>query len=71
MDRIGKRRRTSKGVLHLSRRKNAVEEFIVDEERDAGKYKVLWDATRFSSGVYFLRLQAGDFVETKRLVLIR
>jgi len=44
---------------------------LVDEERDAGKYKVIWDATRFSSGVYFLRLQAGDFVETKRLVLIR
>ena len=39
--------------------------------RDAGTHTVQWDATGQPSGVYFYRLQAGEFVETKKLVLLR
>ena len=44
---------------------------LVDEENPAGRYEVKWDASRFSSGVYFYRLQAGEFVGVKKLILTR
>jgi hypothetical protein len=44
---------------------------LLDEERNAGRYKVKWDARTFSSGIYFYRLKAGDFVQTKKLLLVR
>ena len=44
---------------------------LVNEKKVAGKYSVTWNASSMSSGVYFYRLQAGSFVETRKLVLLR
>ena len=44
---------------------------IVKEIKDAGTYKVEIDAAVLPSGVYFYRLQAGDFIETKKMVLMK
>jgi hypothetical protein len=44
---------------------------LVDEEKPAGEYEVEFSATNLPSGVYFYQLKAGNFVETKKLVLIR
>jgi hypothetical protein len=44
---------------------------LVNERRDAGVHEVKFDASGLSSGVYFYRLQAGDFTRTKRLLLIQ
>jgi hypothetical protein len=44
---------------------------IVSEEMSAGNYSRQWNANGFSSGVYFYRLQAGSFIETKKLILLR
>jgi photosystem II stability/assembly factor-like uncharacterized protein len=44
---------------------------LVSEELHAGNYPVIWEAAALPSGVYFCQLQAGSFVETKKLVLIR
>jgi hypothetical protein len=44
---------------------------LVNEEKPAGSYSVRWNAANFPSGVYFYRLTAGSFSETKRLSLIR
>lgn len=42
---------------------------LVDKEQDAGTYIVRWNAKNFSSGIYFYRLTAGNFIGTKRMVL--
>ena len=44
---------------------------LVNERKDAGRYSVQWDASRFSSGVYFYTLQTGQFRETKRMILMK
>jgi len=44
---------------------------LVSEKQPAGSYKVEWDASGFSSGVYLYRLQAGDFISIKKLLLLK
>jgi hypothetical protein len=44
---------------------------LVNEVKEPGTYSVEFDGTNLASGVYFYRLQAGDFVATKKLVLLK
>ena len=44
---------------------------LVNEYKVAGYYDVEFNATNLSSGVYFYKLQAGNFVVTKKLLLTR
>ncbi len=44
---------------------------LVDQELLAGTYKNEWNASRFASGVYYYRLTAGNFISTKKLLLIK
>ena len=44
---------------------------IVNEEQDNGFHKVDFNARTFASGVYFYRLQAGSFVQTKKMLLLK
>jgi hypothetical protein len=44
---------------------------LINEQRQTGVHSVNWNASGFPSGVYFYRLQAGSFTETKKLVLLR
>ncbi|MGQ9644553.1 MAG: T9SS type A sorting domain-containing protein, partial [Ignavibacterium sp.] len=44
---------------------------LVDEFKSAGNYEVKFDATNLSSGTYFYRITAGEFSETKKLILIK
>lgn len=46
-------------------------ETLVDGEKSAGRYNVIFDASTLSSGVYFYRLEAGNFVQTKKLMVIK
>jgi hypothetical protein len=44
---------------------------LVNEEQKAGYKSVDWDGSNVSSGVYFYRMQAGDFMQTRKLVLLK
>ena len=44
---------------------------LVNEQKAPGSYSVTFDGTGLSSGVYVYRLTAGDFVATKRLLLLK
>jgi len=44
---------------------------LIDEGKPAGSYTVSWDASNFASGIYFYRLHAGDFVQTRKMVLLK
>ncbi len=46
-------------------------ETLVNEEKSVGTYELNWNAENLPSGVYFYRLQAGSFVETKKMVLMK
>ena len=44
---------------------------LVNEEQEAGKYQFEFNAISFASGIYFYSLQAGDFVSTKKMILLK
>ncbi len=44
---------------------------LVQREQRAGSYRVLLDGSRLASGTYFVRLQAGMFSKTEKMVLLK
>jgi len=44
---------------------------LVDEVKLAGNYEIKFNANQLASGVYFYQIKAGDFVKTKKLILIK
>jgi flagellar hook assembly protein FlgD len=49
---------------------------LVDEPKRAGSYEVIWDGKddkgkEMASGIYFYQLKAGDYAETKKMLLLK
>jgi len=44
---------------------------LVNEEKPAGNYKVNFNASNLSSGVYFYRMHAGNFIENKKCIVLK
>ncbi len=44
---------------------------IVDERKPAGNYSAQFDASKLSSGIYFYSLRVNDFVDTKKMLLLK
>jgi len=44
---------------------------LLNEEQQAGYHECVWDGKDVASGIYFYRLQAGDFVQTRKMVLLK
>ena len=46
-------------------------ETLVNDEKQAGTYELTWSAANLPSGVYFYQLRAGNFVGTKKMILLK
>ena len=44
---------------------------LVNEQQKPGYYDVTWNASDQSSGIYIYRIQAGDFVGSKKMVMMK
>jgi plastocyanin len=44
---------------------------LVNEEKERGVYDITFDATGLSSGMYLYKLQAGNFVETRKMIMMK
>ena len=44
---------------------------LVNEFRNAGRYEVDFNASSLSSGIYFYKLQAGSFIQTKKMIFLK
>lgn len=44
---------------------------LVDDRLQPGQYRVRWNADGLASGVYYLRMRAGEFTQTRKMVLMR
>jgi hypothetical protein len=46
-------------------------ETLVNEEKPIGTYELTWNAASLSSGIYFYQLQAGEFMQTRKMILLK
>lgn len=44
---------------------------LIDEERSAGNYNITFNASKISSGVYFYRLEAGNFMKVNKMIFLK
>ncbi len=65
---IPKRSNVSLKVFDLLGREVAE---LVNSEIEAGDNEVIFNASKLSSGIYFYRLQASDFIQTKKMILLK
>ncbi|MCK4655988.1 MAG: T9SS type A sorting domain-containing protein, partial [candidate division Zixibacteria bacterium] len=44
---------------------------LIDTQLDAGYHSIMWNAGNAATGLYFYRLQADEFVDTKKMLLMK
>ena len=46
-------------------------ETLVNQNQKPGSYEIKWNTSNQSSGIYFYRIRVGEFIETKKMILLR
>ena len=44
---------------------------LIDANMDAGYHSIVWDANSYASGVYFVKMMAGEYISTQKLMLVK
>ncbi|MBZ0179287.1 MAG: T9SS type A sorting domain-containing protein, partial [Melioribacteraceae bacterium] len=44
---------------------------LVNKQQAAGKYSIEFDATNIPSGVYYYRIESGNYSDTKKMILLK
>ena len=44
---------------------------LVSETQEAGFNSVIWNVSNVSSGMYFYQIKAGDFIQTKKMIMLK
>jgi len=44
---------------------------LVNERKSDGSHQVIWDASEYSSGIYFYKIESGDFVKYQKCLLVK
>jgi hypothetical protein len=44
---------------------------LIDEKQNPGNHQVKWDASGFASGIYLYKIEAGEFQDVKKMILLR
>ena len=63
--------KSSKVSLKIYNIKGQLVETLVNEFQQTGNYSVVWNAEDISSGIYFYRISAGDFKDTKKCIILK
>ncbi|MCK4652893.1 MAG: T9SS type A sorting domain-containing protein [Candidatus Cloacimonetes bacterium] len=63
--------KSSKVSLKIYNIKGRLVETLVNEVQQSGYYSVVWNAEDISSGIYFYRITAGDFKDTKKCIILK
>ncbi|UCH10523.1 MAG: T9SS type A sorting domain-containing protein [Fidelibacterota bacterium] len=63
--------RQVKHTLKVYNLRGALVATLVNDVRPAGAYSVTWNANRLASGLYFLRLDAEEFQQTKKMIILK
>ncbi|MCK4530875.1 MAG: T9SS type A sorting domain-containing protein, partial [Candidatus Marinimicrobia bacterium] len=58
-------------VINIYNVQGILVEQLFNDYIEAGSYKLTWDASDMSSGVYIVRMVAGDFIQSQKVVLIK
>jgi hypothetical protein len=68
---IGVETRHAVSLLQIFDITGRVVETLLNEKLITGEHEVVWNASGFSSGIYFVRLQSGTVVQTQKIVLVK
>jgi hypothetical protein len=61
----------TRSLLQIFDINGRVVETLVNGNLVTGEHEIIWNASGFSSGIYFVRLQSNSFVETQKIVLVK
>jgi hypothetical protein len=44
---------------------------LVNQQQGPGMHQVTWDASTVPGGIYFYRIQVGEYIDTKKMILLK
>ena len=62
---------SSRVTLRVYNVRGELVETLVSGVRGPGQHRVTWDARRQPSGVYFYRMETPDFVQTRKMIILK